>query len=66
MRAGTLGQPAYTGDTTSMQVLNEDILPALERLRKEKGAYMQYQAAEATLDRLTRFVAAHRYVTAQQ
>ena len=44
----------------------EDILPALERLRKEKAAYNQYQAAQDTLDRLSRFVAAHRYVTAQQ
>ena len=48
------------------QVLNEDILPALKRLKREKGTYLQYQTAEQTLDRLTRFVAAHRYVTAQQ
>ena len=50
----------------AVQVLMEDILPALERLRKEKAAYNQYQAAQDTLDRLIRFVAAHRYVTAQQ
>lgn len=48
------------------QVLTEDILPALERLRREKGVYQQYQAAEATLDHLQRFVVAHRYVAAQQ
>ena len=47
-----------------MQVLGEEILPALERLRREKGSYMQYQAAEATLDRLRRFVHGYHYVSA--
>ena len=48
------------------QVLAEEILPALERLRREKGNYMQYQAAEATLDRLQRFVHGYQYVNAQK
>ena len=48
------------------QVLAEEILPALERLRREKGNYMQYQATEATLDRLRRFVHAYQYVGAQK
>ena len=44
----------------------EDILPTVEKLRREKADYNQYQAAQEELDRLSRFVAAHRYVTAQQ
>lgn len=58
VRIGTIAEVAM------LQVLAEEILPALERLRKEKGNYMQYQAAEATLDRLKRFVHGYHYVSA--
>ena len=47
-----------------LQVLSEEILPQLERLRREKGEYMQFQAAESMLDRLRRFVQAYQYVSA--
>ncbi|KAK9805921.1 hypothetical protein WJX73_005152 [Symbiochloris irregularis] len=45
-------------------VLAEEILPSLERLRREKGEYMQFQAAELMLDRLRRFVKAYSYTQA--
>lgn len=49
-----------------MQVLQEDILPALEKLRKEKGQYMEWQTADAKLGHLKRFCAAYRYTEAQR
>ncbi|KAA6425080.1 MAG: structural maintenance of chromosomes 2 [Trebouxia sp. A1-2] len=48
------------------KVLHEDILPALEKLRKEKGQYMEWQAADAKLGHLKRFCAAFRYQEAQR
>ncbi|KAL0051178.1 hypothetical protein WJX82_003135 [Trebouxia sp. C0006] len=48
------------------KVLHEDILPALEKLRKEKGQYMEWQAADAKLGHLKRFCAAYRYQEAQR
>ncbi|KAK9829006.1 hypothetical protein WJX72_003368 [[Myrmecia] bisecta] len=48
------------------RVLAEDILPALEKLRREKGQYMEWQAASANLDRLRRFCIAWRYVEAER
>ena len=50
----------------SLQVMNEEILPACERLRREKGQYMEWQAESAKLDSLRRFCIAHRYVQAQR
>ena len=44
--------------TAAVQVLAEDIVPALEKLRKEKGQYMEWQAANANLDRQRRFCVA--------
>ena len=41
-----------------LQLLQEDILPALEKLRKERGQFMEWQAAEAKLSHLRRFCAA--------
>lgn len=49
-----------------LQVMNEEILPACERLRREKGQYMEWQAANANADRLRRFCVAFRYVEAQR
>jgi structural maintenance of chromosome 2 len=46
------------------KVLNEDIMPALEKLRKEKVQYMEWQNASANLERLERFCVAYKYVEA--
>lgn len=47
-----------------MQVLSEDILPALDRLRKEKDQYYRWQALTAELDELRRFCIAYKFVQA--
>jgi hypothetical protein len=49
-----------------MQVLSEDIVPALEKLRKEKQLYNEWQDASSKLDRLKRFVIAHNYMEAEK
>ncbi len=46
------------------RVLAEDIMPALDKLRKEKVQYMEWQNATASLDRLRRFCVAHQYAEA--
>ena len=51
---------------TLAQVMNEEILPACERLRREKGQYMEGQAESAKADGLRRFCVAYRYVEAQR
>ncbi|KAK3249583.1 Structural maintenance of chromosomes protein 2 [Cymbomonas tetramitiformis] len=48
------------------KVLEEDILPALERLKKERGEYMEWQTANDQLDRLRRFCIAYEYIQAQK
>jgi structural maintenance of chromosome 2 len=48
------------------QVLEEEILPALEKLRKERSAYMQWVASSENLDRLRRFCIAHEFTAAKQ
>lgn len=47
------------------KVLTLDILPALDKLRKEKAQYMEWQNATTSLDRLRRFCVAFRYVEAE-
>lgn len=49
-----------------MQVLAEDIVPALDKLRKEKGQYMEWQAANANLDRQRRFCVAYHWEEKQK
>lgn len=49
-----------------LQLLQEDILPALEKLRKERGQFMEWQAAEAKLSHLRRFCAAFRHHDSRQ
>lgn len=44
------------------RVLEEDIMPALDKLRREKVAFMEWQSATSNLDRLRRFCVAYRYV----
>lgn len=45
-------------------MLNEDILPALEKLRKEKDQYYRWQTVTAELDELRRFCIAYKFVEA--
>eukprot|EP01018_Ginkgo_biloba_P015432 Gb_17843 [translate_table: standard] len=47
-------------------VLAQEILPALEKLRKERGQYMQWANGNAELDRLKRFCIAYEFVQAEK
>ncbi|BAT89215.1 hypothetical protein VIGAN_06011100 [Vigna angularis var. angularis] len=47
-------------------LLDQEILPALEKLRKEKTQYMQWANGNAELDRLRRFCIAYDYVQAER
>ena len=57
--------PAFPLPTTT-HVLTEDISPALDKLRGEKAAYMEWQNAQAGLERLRRFCVAYRYTEAEK
>ncbi|MCL7025251.1 hypothetical protein MKW94_019650 [Papaver nudicaule] len=48
------------------RLLNGEILPALEKLRKENRQYMQWANANAQLDRLRRFCVAFDFVQAER
>ena len=48
------------------QVLKEEILPALERLRREKGQFLEWQAAGASIERLRRFCVAYRLASTER
>ncbi|KAL9831546.1 putative structural maintenance of chromosomes protein [Arabidopsis thaliana] len=48
------------------KLLEKDILPALEKLRREKSQYMQWANGNAELDRLKRFCVAFGYVQAEK
>ena len=54
------------GPPGGWQVLKEEILPALERLRREKGQFLEWQAANANIDRLRRFCVAYRIVETER
>ncbi|XP_015877794.3 structural maintenance of chromosomes protein 2-2 [Ziziphus jujuba] len=47
-------------------LLDQEILPALEKLRKERTQYMQWSNGNAELDRLKRFCIAYEYVQAEK
>ncbi|CAK8561036.1 unnamed protein product [Lathyrus sativus] len=47
------------------KLLDQEILPALEKLRKERTQYMQWANCNAELDRLRRFCIAYEYVQAE-
>lgn len=47
------------------QVMEADLSPKLEKLRKEKQAYVEYQKAASELDRLSQLVLAYRYCLTQ-
>ncbi|CAI0404510.1 unnamed protein product [Linum tenue] len=48
------------------KLLDHEILPALEKLRKERMQYMQWANGNAELDRLKRFCIAYEYVQAER
>ncbi|KAL5991401.1 Structural maintenance of chromosomes protein 2-2 [Asimina triloba] len=48
------------------KLLDQEILPALEKLRKEKVQYMQWANGNTELDRLRRFCIAYEYVQAEK
>ncbi|KAJ9547299.1 hypothetical protein OSB04_019842 [Centaurea solstitialis] len=48
------------------KLLDQEILPALEKLRKERMQYMQWSNGNAELDRLKRFCIAYEYVQAEK
>ncbi|VFQ80543.1 unnamed protein product [Cuscuta campestris] len=48
------------------KLLDQEILPALEKLRKERLQYGQWADGNAKLDRLMRFCIAYDYVQAEQ
>ena len=48
------------------RLLEEEILPTIEKLRKERGDYMKWAAANDNLERLRRFCIAYDFVMAQE
>ncbi|KAI3778098.1 hypothetical protein L2E82_07123 [Cichorium intybus] len=48
------------------KLLDQEILPALQKLRKERMQYMQWSNGNAELDRLKRFCIAYEYVEAEK
>ena len=48
------------------KLLEEEILPTIEKLRKERGDYMKWAAANDNLERLRRFCVAYDFVKAQE
>lgn len=48
------------------KLLDDEILPALDKLRKERTQYMQWANGNAELDRLKRFCIAYEYVQAEK
>lgn len=46
------------------KILGDEILPALEKLRKERAAYQQWLQGTEEIDRLKRFCIAYEYVQA--
>lgn len=48
------------------KLLDQEILPALEKLRKEKMQYIQWANGNAELDRMKRFCIAYEYVQAEK
>ncbi|XP_028801071.1 structural maintenance of chromosomes protein 2-1 [Neltuma alba] len=48
------------------KLLDQEILPALEKLRKERTQYMQWANGTAELDKLRRFCVAYEYVQAER
>ncbi|KAJ2377919.1 Structural maintenance of chromosomes protein 2, partial [Coemansia sp. RSA 2607] len=47
-------------------ILDEEIVPKLDKLRQEKQAYLEYQKVEIELDRLRRLVVAYDYTKCEE
>lgn len=47
------------------EIMNEEINPKLEKLRVQKRAWMEFEAIEGNLERLTNLIVAHDYVMYQ-
>ena len=47
-------------------MLSDDIMPALDKLRKEKAQFNDWQNASASLERLERFCVAYKYIEAKR
>ena len=58
--------PSMHAHTRPHQVLTEDISPALDKLRREKVQYMEWQNATKSLDKLRRFCVAYKYAEAER
>ncbi|KAL2540045.1 Structural maintenance of chromosomes protein 2-1 [Abeliophyllum distichum] len=48
------------------KLLDQEILPALEKLKKERMQYMQWSNGNAKLDRMKRYCIAYEYVQAEK
>lgn len=48
------------------KLLEEEILPTIEKLRKERGDYMKWAAGNDSLERLRRFCVAYEFTRARQ
>uniref|UniRef100_A0A7S0SYC1 Structural maintenance of chromosomes protein n=1 Tax=Mantoniella antarctica TaxID=81844 RepID=A0A7S0SYC1_9CHLO len=48
------------------KLLEEEILPTIEKLRKERGDYMKWAAGNDSLERLRRFCVAYEFTRAKQ
>jgi structural maintenance of chromosome 2 len=48
------------------KLLEEEILPTIEKLRKERGEYMKWAAGNDALERLRRFCVAYEFVTLRE
>ena len=48
------------------KLLEEEILPTIEKLRKERGDYMKWAAGNDSLERLRRFCVAYEYTRARR
>ena len=47
----------------SWQILREEIVPKLDKLREEKRAFLEFQKKSSELERLTRLVIAYDFIT---
>lgn len=46
-------------------VLEQDITPTLERLRKERSSYLEFQKTKTATEHLTRFLVAYDFTEAE-
>lgn len=56
-------EPMSSCPALTMQLLEEEITPKLDKLREEKRSFLEYQKASSELERLTRLAKAHEWQT---